>query len=118
MKILGLLLALVMLPQGAPAKLPEPYAVATLNIHGSVDRHGNGNAGKPKAVTRDVVALAKQYQPRVIALQELCLRQHRSIRPALAKLGYKATMTYVDVSAGCNDKARGNKAGIAVYLKT
>ena len=56
MKILGLLLALVMLLQGAPEKLPEPYAVATLNIHGSVDRNGNGNAGKPEAVTRDVVA--------------------------------------------------------------
>lgn len=118
MKILGLLLALVMLLQGAPEKQPEPYAVATLNIHGSVDRNGNGNAGKPEAVTRDVVALAKQYQPRVIALQELCLRQHRSIKPALAKLGYAATMAYVDVSGGCNDKAKGNKAGIAVYLKT
>lgn len=134
MKLLGLLFALVMLvPQGGTLTTPDPqpsgsapgsvapstgFTVITLNAHGSVDRNGNGNAGDPAAVTRDVVALAKRYNPRVIALQELCLRQHKVIRAELAKLGYASTMTYADTSRGCNDPGGSNEAGVALYLKT
>lgn len=92
--------------------------VMTWNVHGSVDRNGNGNAGSPEKLLPDLLDTVVMYKPDVIGLQELCYKQHRTFKAKLAKLGYLSTMTYVNESGGCNDKAEGNKSGNALYLKT
>lgn len=116
--IIGFSLASLTCTAATPATaVTGSTTIMTLNVHGSVDRAGSGNAGRPEAIVRDVVALATKYRPRIIALQELCLRQHVAVRARLAKLGYVSTMTYVNRSAGCNDPAGGNQSGVALYLK-
>lgn len=102
----------------APAK-PQVTTVMTWNVHGSKDRAGNGNGGDPAKLLPELLATVRKYRPAVIALQELCHRQHRKFRAELAKLGYQATMTHVTRSAGCNDTRNGsNIAGNALYLRT
>lgn len=101
----------------AVAAAPTPITVVTLNVHGSEDRYGDGNGGDPTAVKADVLRLVKTQRPDVVALQELCYRQHRAIRASLAKLGYSATMTYSRQSGGCNDPAGANQFGNALYIK-
>ena len=92
--------------------------VMTWNVHGSVDRNGDGNAGEPKNLLKELLATAKAYKHTVIGLQELCYKQHRKFRTELNKLGYISTMTYVTESGGCNDKGEWNKSGNALYLLT
>ncbi len=93
--------------------------VMTWNVHGSVDREGNGNKGNPAKLLPELLKTVKKYKPDVIGLQELCHRQHRTFRAELAKLGYRtATMTYVNPSGGCNDRKGGNKSGNALYFRT
>ncbi len=96
---------------------PVSVNVITFNVHGSVDRHGGGNAGSPTKINADVIALVKKYSPAAIGLEELCLKQHRSLRAKLAELGYVSSMTYARKSGGCNDSAKGNYFGNAIYLK-
>lgn len=87
-------------------------AVITLNIWGSL-----GNKGRTKDVTKDVVDLVKKNNPIAIGLQEVCGKQHRSIRTELTKLGYTGTFTKARVSGGCNDKAKGNAFGNSIYVR-
>lgn len=105
----------------APAK-PQTKAVMTVmtwNVHGSKDRAGKGNGGDPAKLLPELLATVRKYRPAVIALQELCHRQHRKFRAELAKLGYQATMTHITQSSGCNDTRNGsNIAGNALYLRT
>ena len=126
MKMLGALLCAILgiapladsiPPYDPPSQPVAGHTIVTLNAHGSVDSKGGGNAGNPAPVKRDVLALAEKYKPDVIALQELCLRQHEVIKDALSGLGYVSTMTYARGSAGCNDKANGNHFGNALYIK-
>lgn len=117
----GIICALIMGGQagtavGAPEP-PEPLTVTTLNVHGSRDRHGGGNGGAVTAMRADILRIVKERKPDVIALQELCYRQHRALRTSLAALGYSATMTYTRRTSGCNDRARGNRFGNALYVK-
>jgi len=100
-------------PLASPASAAENNnTVITLNIWGSL-----GNKGKTTKVTKDVVALAKQYKPIAIGLQEVCGKQHRSIRTELKKLGYTGTFTKTRASGGCNDKAKGNAFGNSIYIR-
>lgn len=93
--------------------------VMTWNVHGSLDRAGNGNGGNPAKLLPELLATAEAHKPDAIGLQELCYRQHLVFRTELAKRGYRATtMTYVDPSGGCNDAKGGNKNGNALYLRT
>lgn len=103
--------------QAEAAPSPPSIVTITLNVHGSKDRHGRGNGGNPKPVVRDILALVKAHNPDVIGVQEVCHRQHRAVRAELARLGYRATMTYTRASAGCDDRSKGNKFGNALYLK-
>ncbi|MEO5949185.1 MAG: endonuclease/exonuclease/phosphatase family protein [Candidatus Saccharimonas sp.] len=87
-------------------------SVVTLNIWGSL-----GHKGKTKDVTNDVVAIAKNNKPFAIGLQEVCGKQHRSIREALKKLGYTGTFTETRQSGMCNDKSKGNKFGNSIFIR-
>lgn len=102
------------------AHADEPAAgrsVMTLNVHGGLDTNGGGNAGAPAAVLADILTLVERHHPDVIALQELCHRQHRAIRRALRALGYEAAFTTAHRSKGCHDKAHGNRAGVGLYVR-
>lgn len=94
----------------------DPITVATLNVHGGTDRKGFGNRGVVGAVQRDVLQLVAEYRPTVVALQELCGRQYRALRSSLGRLGYSAAFTTTTRSKGCNDRARGNQSGNALFV--
>ena len=126
-KLLGVLLTLVLLAgccpgsakaDDAPVPPPPPaVTVLTLNVHGGGDRHGGGNKGAVKPVSKDVLALVAKYQPTVVGLQELCGKQHRDLRTKLGKKGYAAAFVNVKKDPSCNDRSKGNQAGIAIYVK-
>ena len=117
--VAGVLLTVGLLTGVAPkASAVKPVTVMTWNVHGSKDRAGAGNGGDPAKLLPELLATVRKYKPSVIALQELCHRQHRKFRAELAKLGYQATMTHVDKSSGCNDKKEGNISGNSLYLRT
>lgn len=94
---------------------PPPATTApvmTLNTYGAF-----GNKGATAPVVADVLALVKANAPKVIALQELCGRQKIALDKVLKPLGYVSTFTALTSLAQCNDAAKGNKYGLAIYTK-
>ena len=87
----------------------------TWNVHGSVDRNGNGNGGNWGALWPELSAAVNTHDPDAIGLQELCAKQYNKFRTELAKLGYKAIMGVARNSGGCGtDQGFGN----ALFFKT
>lgn len=108
-------------PASADDTTPPPASsglvVMTLNVHGGLDRHGDGNQGNPARMSADVLALVALHHPDVVALQELCGRQYRALRTKLARLGYGGAFTNTQRSSGCHDRARGNQFGNGIFIK-
>ncbi len=101
----------------APAQAAvTPMTVMTLNVHGSVDHNGNGNAGATKAITADVLSLISGYHPTAMVFQEMCGTQYRDLRTKLATLGYAGAYSTARASGGCNDAANDNQFGTATLF--
>ena len=95
-----------------PTPPPATAPVMTLNTYGAL-----GNKGATAPVVADVLALVKANRPVAIGLQELCARQKIAIDNVLKPLGYVSTFTTLSRPKQCNDAAKGNKNGLAIYTK-
>jgi endonuclease/exonuclease/phosphatase family metal-dependent hydrolase len=81
--------------------------VMSFNVCGGVCRHGE--------VTRTAAVITRtalRHQAAVVLLQELCLRQYREIRSALAGHGYTGRFAATTRSRAC-----GGEFGVAVLVR-